>query len=78
MEHTIVITPRVMGRLKNLTLEEKSLMLDTLLADDVLGTERNAELTPIQELIYLMFHDAVTRDSYRYEAQQREKERLVS
>ncbi len=78
MERTIVLTPRTIGRLKNMTADERRLMLETMLADDVLCTEREKSLTPVQELIYLMFHDAVLRDSHRYEASQLAATSMVS
>ncbi|MBR3101987.1 MAG: hypothetical protein IKH19_09565 [Muribaculaceae bacterium] len=65
MERTIVITPTVINRLKNMSVEEKRLMLDTLLSDEVLCVDRCQPLSPVQELIYMMFHDTVVRESCR-------------
>lgn len=78
MEKSIVITPRVMNRLKNMSIDERRLMLDTLISDEVLHIERPQTLTPTQELVYFMFHDMVSRDSYRYDESQRHKQLMVS
>ncbi len=54
MENLIVISPRVLGRMKNMS-------------DEVLHLPRRQELSPIQELIYMMFRDAVMRESFRHQ-----------
>lgn len=68
MENVIVISPRVISRMKNLSVEERKIILDTLFCDEVLGVERTVELTPIQELVYRMFRNNVMNESRRYEA----------
>ena len=68
MENPIVISPRVIERMKNMSNEEKHLILETFVSDEILHTERRHALTPIQELVYMMFRDAVMRESFRHRA----------
>jgi hypothetical protein len=37
-----------------------------LLCDEILKTKRNVQLTPLQELMYMMIHDYVMKDSQQY------------
>lgn len=67
MENLIVISPRVINRMKNMSVEERKVMLDTLFCDEILGVERTTELTPMQELVYRMFRNNVMNESRRYE-----------
>ncbi|MBR1882629.1 MAG: hypothetical protein IJ808_06375 [Muribaculaceae bacterium] len=78
MERAIVITPRVLKRLKNMSIDEKKTIFDTLMSDEILHCARACELTPIQELTYMMVRDAIMRDSYRYESQQTQDLVMVS
>ena len=78
MEQTIVISTTVMNRLRNLSSDEKKMLLDTLLCEEVLKIDRPAQLTPGQELIYLMFRDGVMRDSYRYTMRDTTQRSMVS
>ena len=78
MEQTIVISTTVMNRLCNLSSDEKKMLLDTLLCDEVLKIDRPAQLTPGQELIYFMFRDRVMRDSYRYTMHDSAQHSMVS
>ncbi len=66
MESTIVISPRIIGRMKNMPVEERKVMLDTLLCDEILGIERSTQLTPAQEMVYFMFRSNVMNESRRY------------
>ncbi|MBQ4005987.1 MAG: hypothetical protein II609_04405 [Muribaculaceae bacterium] len=67
MENLIVISPRVLGRMKNMSDDDRRLILDTFVSDEVLHLPRRQELSPIQELIYMMFRDAVMRESFRHQ-----------
>ena len=67
MENVIVISPRVISRMKNMSVEERKVMLDTFFCDEVLGVERTVELTPIQELVYRMFRNNVMNESRRFD-----------
>ena len=66
MENLIVISSRVVNRMKNMSIEERKVILDTFFCDEILGVERNVELTPLQELVYMMFHNNVMNESRRY------------
>lgn len=70
MENLIVISPRVVSRMKNMSVEERRVMLDTLFSDEILGVERNVELTPMQELVYMMFRTNVLNESRQFESMQ--------
>lgn len=67
MENIIVISSRMISRMKNLSIEERKLMLDTLLCDEILGVERTISLSPAQELLYYMFRKNVMSESRQYE-----------
>ena len=67
MENVIVISPRVISRMKNMSVEERKVMLDTFFCDEVLDVERTVELTPIQELVYRMFRNNVMNESRRFD-----------
>lgn len=66
MNHAIVLSPQVINRLKNMSVDEKRVLLDTLISDEVLCAERSTPLTPVQELVYMIFRDNVMRESRRY------------
>lgn len=66
MKNAIVLSPQVINRLKNMSIEEQRVLLDTLISDEVLCVERSTKLTAVQELVYMIFHDNVMRDSRRY------------
>ena len=68
MEGTIVITSAIINRLRNMSSDEKHLLLDTLLSEEVLHEERSQTLTPIQEMLYMMLRDSVRRTTSRYVA----------
>lgn len=70
MENLIVISPRIISRIKNMPVEERKVMLDTLFCDEILGVERSVELTPLQELIYMMFRNNVLNESKQFENSQ--------
>lgn len=67
MENVIVISPRVISRMKNMSVEERKVMLDTFFCDEILGVERNTQLSPVQELVYRMFRNNVMNESRHYE-----------
>ncbi len=67
MENVIVISPRVISRMKNMSVEERRIMLDTFFSDEILGVERNVELTPIQELVYMMFKKNILSESRHFD-----------
>lgn len=67
MENFIVISPRVISRMKNMPVEERRVMLDTLFCEEILGVERNVELSPLQELVYMMFRNNVLNESKQFE-----------
>lgn len=69
MENLIVISPRVISRMKNMSADERRIMLDTFFCDEILGVERNTELTPIQELVYRMFRNNVLNESRHFDSQ---------
>lgn len=66
MERAIVITDRVVRRLMNMPLEERRIMFSTLASDEILKVDRDVVLTPEQELMYLIIHDSIMRDSERW------------
>lgn len=66
MENLIVISSRVINRMKNMSVEERTVILDTFFCDEILGVERSMELTPLQELVYMMFRNNVMNESRRY------------
>lgn len=66
MERAIVITDRVVRRLMNMPLEERRIMFSTLASDEILKVDRDVVLTPEQELMYLVIHDSIMRDSERW------------
>ena len=66
MENLIVISSRVINRMKNMSVEERKVILDTFFCDEILGVERSIELTPLQELVYMMFRNNVMNESRRY------------
>lgn len=66
MENLIIISSRVVNRMKNMSIEERKVILDTFFCDEILGVERNVELTPLQELVYMMFRNNVMNESRRY------------
>ncbi len=66
MERAIVITDRVVKRLINMPLEERRIMFSTLASDEILKVDRDVVLTPEQELMYLVIHDSIMRDSERW------------
>jgi hypothetical protein len=66
MEDAIVISFSLINRLKNMPREECLALFDTLLCDEILKTKRNVQLTPLQELMYMMIHDYVMKDSQQY------------
>lgn len=70
MENVIVISPRVISRMKNMSVEERKVMLDTFFCDEILGVERNTQLSPVQELVYRMFRNNVMNESRHYEKSQ--------
>lgn len=70
MENLIVISPRIISRIKNMPVEERKIMLDTLFCEEILGVERSVELTPLQELIYMMFRNNVLNESKQFENSQ--------
>lgn len=70
MENLIVISPRIISRIKNMPVEERKVMLDTLFCEEILGVERSVELTPLQELIYMMFRNNVLNESKQFENSQ--------
>lgn len=65
MKHAIVISPRVVERLRFMDADERRLIFDTLVHDEILCDTRTAELTPSQALNYLMVRDMIMRDSMR-------------
>ncbi|MBR5725866.1 MAG: hypothetical protein IKX56_03930 [Muribaculaceae bacterium] len=68
MEQAIVINPRVVDRLCFMSPEERRLIFETLIADEVLKEQRVTKLTPEQELTYLLVRDMIMRDSMRCSA----------
>lgn len=66
MERAIVITERVMRRMRGLDASERRLMMHTLACDEILKIDRDVVLTPEQEMMYLLIHDSVMRDSVRW------------
>ncbi len=70
MNTTIVITPRVIARLANMTPDERHLMLDTLCCDEILHIERRTPLSIVDELAYMMFRSNVINESRSYTSQQ--------
>ena len=66
MKNAIVLSPQVINRLKNMSIEEQRVLLDTLISDEVLCVDRSTKLTAVQELVYMIFHDNGMRDSRRY------------
>ena len=67
MERAVVITPAVVGRLSKMSADERSLMLNTLCDEEILGTPHRVLDDPMHELAYLMFRDSVRRDTSRLE-----------
>ncbi|MCQ2287751.1 MAG: hypothetical protein MJZ74_01490 [Muribaculaceae bacterium] len=76
MENVIVISPRVISRMKNMSVEERRVILDTFINDEILGVERSTKLSPVQELVYMMFRKNVLSESRHYE--KRDIQTLVS
>ena len=68
MENAIVITPRVIERLCNMTPDERHLMLDTLCCDEILHIDRRTTLSPMDEMAYHIFRMNVMNDSRRHAA----------
>ncbi len=67
MENAIVITPKVISRMRGMSKEEQKMLIETLLCDEILKTERPSELSPVQELVYVLMRDSIMRDSARYQ-----------
>ena len=63
-----MINPRVVDRLCFMSPEERRLIFETLIADEVLKEQRVTKLTPEQELTYLLVRDMIMRDSMRCSA----------
>ena len=72
MERAIVITDRVVKRLMNMPVEERRIMFSTLASDEILKVDRDVVLTAEQELMYLVIHDSIMRDSERWFQSSRE------
>ncbi|MBQ0068216.1 MAG: hypothetical protein KBT09_00460 [Bacteroidales bacterium] len=70
MENLIVISPRIISRIKNMPVEERKVMLDTLFCEEILGVERSVKLTPLQELVYMMFRNNILNESKQFENNQ--------
>ena len=68
MEHPIVISPRVVDRLRFMDPAERRLIFETLISDEVLNEQRESKLTVEQELSYLFVRDMIMRDSMRCNA----------
>jgi len=66
MEQAIVISPRVVERLRFMDPAERRLIFDTLISDEVLCESRQNQLTVDQELNYMLVRDMIMRDSCRY------------
>ncbi|MCF0181560.1 MAG: hypothetical protein HUK11_04815 [Muribaculaceae bacterium] len=68
MENIIVISQRTISRMKNMSVEERKIILDTLFCDEILGVERTTLLTPLQELVYCMFRNNVINETRHYKS----------
>jgi len=69
MKQPIVISPRLVERLRLMPASECRLMFDTLLSDEILNQECVTALSPEQEITYMLFHDMVMRDTRQHSAQ---------
>ncbi len=67
MENAVVITPRVISRMSNMSIDDQKAVMETLICEEILKTERPKRLSPMQELVYLFMRDYIKRDSQRYE-----------
>ena len=68
MDTAIIITPRTIERLCNMTEQERHLMLDTLCCDEILHIERREPLSPRDEMAYHFFRLNVMNESRRLTA----------
>ncbi|MBR4829192.1 MAG: hypothetical protein IKZ92_05250 [Muribaculaceae bacterium] len=68
MDNAIVISPRVVDRLRFMDAEERRLIFDALISDEVLCEPRAVSLTVAQELNYILIRDMVLRESHRFNA----------
>ncbi len=66
MENAIVITPKVISRMCNMSIEDQKAVMETLICEEILNTDRAHQLSPMQELCYLFMRDYIRRDSLRY------------
>lgn len=69
MENSIVISPRVVERLRFMDVAERRLIFETLISDEVLAEPRASQLTASQELNYMLVRDMIMRDSRRHARQ---------
>ena len=53
MKHAIVISPRVVERLRFMDADERHLIFDTLVHDEILCDTRTAQLTPSFRIIFV-------------------------
>ena len=63
MENAIVISRKVISRMKNMSDEERRMIFDTFACDEIFNISRNYKLSPVQELLYSIIKDLILRDS---------------
>lgn len=66
MDNALVISARVVERLRFMDANERRLIFETLISDEVLCEPRVSQLTVAQELSYTLVRDMIMRDSRRY------------
>ena len=66
MENAIVITPKVINRMSNMSIDDQKKVMETLVCEEILKTDRPFKLSPLQELVYVFLRDYIRRDSMRY------------
>ncbi len=77
MENAIVITPKVISRMCNMSIEDQKAVMETLICEEVLNTERTHQLSPMQELCYVFMRDYIRRDSLSYNRAYKEESSLA-
>ena len=62
----IVLSPQFIKKLCGLDEVERKAIFSAFTSDVIFKTKREIELTPYQELLYLMLFDKIKRDSNKF------------